>query len=226
MRVLVIEDEQDVREVIVWELQEEGFEVMALGDGMNALRDIQAFSPDVILLDQNLPGKRGVDVVYEIRAHAVFRNIPVIMVTGVTGDIEKIQALDCGADDYVTKPFSAKELAARTRAVHRRAKGNLSGDQSRLQQNNLVVDFSAHKVTLSDREVPLTLTEFNILSELLRRSGQVMSRDLLREKALGNLNVTDRTIDVHMASLRKKLDVMGRSIETVRGVGYRFSAIA
>jgi DNA-binding response OmpR family regulator len=136
---------------------------------------------------------------------------------------EKIEALEMGADDYITKPFSVREVLARAQALVRSAHMAHKIAQQNLVIKDLVVDFASHKVSLKNKEVPLTLTEFKILVELLKQSGMVLTRDKLRERALGNLNVTDRTIDVHMASLRKKLEHMGDSIETVRGVGYQMS---
>jgi DNA-binding response OmpR family regulator len=160
-------------------------------------------------------------VIKEIRSSANFSEIPIMLVTGLDSEAEKIQALELGADDYVTKPFSVKEVIARCHALMRRSKAAHKAEQANLTVKDLNVDFAAHRVMLRGKEVPLTLTEFKILVELLRQAGQVLTRDKLREKALGNLNVTDRTIDVHIASLRKKLEDMGDNIETVRGVGYR-----
>ena len=223
MKIMVIEDEKDVRELLQLELKSQGFTPLALESGHLVTQKIQEFKPQVILLDQLLPGKTGMDIMKEIRSNTRFNNIPIIVVSALIAEDDKVQALNIGADDYITKPFTIKELIARVRALVRRSESSYLQRQSQLIYGNLKVDFSAHKVTLNSQEVPLTLTEFKILSELLKQNGQVLSRDCLREKALGNLNVTDRTIDVHMASLRKKLHNMGENIETVRGVGYRFS---
>ena len=223
MRIMVIEDEKDVRELLQLELKNQGFTPLALESGHLVTQKIQEFKPQVILLDQLLPGKTGMDIMKEIRSNTRFNNIPIIVVSALIAEDDKVQALNIGADDYITKPFTIKELIARVRALIRRSESSYLQKQSQLTYGELKVDFSAHKVTLKAREIPLTLTEFKILSELLKQNGQVLSRDCLRERALGNLNVTDRTIDVHMASLRKKLNNMGDNIETVRGVGYRFS---
>ena len=220
---MVIEDEKDVRELLQLELKNEGFTPLALESGHLITQKIQEFQPQVILLDQLLPGKTGMDIMKEIRSNTRFNNIPIIVVSALIAENDKVQALNFGADDYITKPFTMKELIARVRAMVRRSESSYLQKQSQLTYGKLKMDFSAHKVTLNTQEIPLTLTEFKILSELLKQNGQVLSRDRLRERALGNLNVTDRTIDVHMASLRKKLSDMGNNIETVRGVGYRFS---
>jgi DNA-binding response OmpR family regulator len=223
LRVLVVEDESEIREFLVSQFIEAGAQSSGLPSGDQILHTLEAFQPNIILLDQMMPGKSGKDIIKEIRSHARFSETPIMMVTGLDGESEKIQALEMGADDYVTKPFSVKELIARAHALVRRAQSTHRAQQKNLVVKDLTVDFSAHKVILRGDEVPLTLTEFKILCELLRQSGQVLTRDKLRERALGNLNVTDRTIDVHMASLRKKLTDMGDSIETVRGVGYRMA---
>ena len=221
LRVLIVEDEPDIREAVQASLQSEGFMVTALDNGMDVIPTMRQAKPDIVLLDQILPGKTGVEVVREMRAEQQFSRTPIMMVTGLAGEDDKVLALDIGADDYLTKPFSMKELSARIKALARRAE--IDAKQDRLTKDRLVVDFAAHRVTLDNQEVQLTLTEFKILSELLKQSGTVLTRERLRERALGNLNVTDRTIDVHMASLRKKLNEVGDQIETVRGVGYRFA---
>ena len=229
MKVLVVEDEKEIRDLIAETLTTEGFEVVGLEHGDNMFLELERHTPQALLLDQILPGKSGVEILKEIRLSETHCRLPVLMVTGLSGEGEIVSALDLGADDYVTKPFMPKALAARIKSVVRRV-----GDHPQTEVNNedklvngqLIVDFASHKVMLKNNEVSLTLTEFKILGELLRESGRVLTRDKLREKALGNLNVTDRTIDVHMASLRKKLEETGQSIQTVRGVGYRFAAPA
>lgn len=229
MKVMVVEDESDIREILKNLLEEEGFQVVALDNGMNLIAELNTNQPDLLLLDQILPGKTGVEAVREVRASQTFGRLPIIMVTGLSGEEDKVNALDLGADDYVTKPFYPKELAARIKALARRSDVVGPNDtvskskEDRIVRDSLMIDFSAHRVTVDKIEIALTLTEFKILSELLKQSGQVLTREKLRERALGNLNVTDRTIDVHMASLRKKLGTIGNQIETVRGVGYRFT---
>lgn len=224
LKVMVVEDERDIRDILKNLLEEEGFQVVALADGLNLLHEIALNQPDLLLLDQILPGKTGIDVLKELRLSHLYSKLPVIMVTGLSGEDDKVHALDFGADDYVTKPFYPKELAARIKALARRASSAVSSvgvSSDRIVFGSLIMDVAAHRVSVDSTDVSLTLTEFKILYELLRQNGQVLTRERLREKALGNLNVTDRTIDVHMGSLRKKLGVAGSRIETVRGVGYR-----
>lgn len=226
--VLIVEDETDIRELLTQKLINQGFIVYSTDRGDAVMDSVRNYRPDIVLLDQIMPGRMGIDVLRDLRATDEFNDIPVIMVTGLGGEGEKLEAFSSGADDYVTKPFMSKELAARIRAVLRRTKG-LGFDASKPNQlvnSNLVVDFSAHKVFVDNDEVKLTLTEFKLLSELLMQAGRVLSRDQLREKVLGRLSITDRTIDVHMAALRKKLRNRGDDIQTVRGVGYRFSGAA
>lgn len=223
IRVLVVEDEGEIREFLVSQLTESGAVALGAANGDNLMSKIETFKPSLLLLDQMMPGKSGKEIIQEIRANAAYSEMPIMMVTGLDAEADKILALELGADDYVTKPFSVKEVIARCHALVRRSRAAHKSHQRNLSVGDLTVDFSAHRVTKSGSEVPLTLTEFKILVELLKQSGQVLTRDKLRERALGNLNVTDRTIDVHMASLRKKLDEMGDSIETVRGVGYRMA---
>lgn len=223
LKVLIVEDEQEIREFLISQFNDAGAQAFGLPSGDHVLQVLEDFQPSVVLLDQMMPGKSGGEIIRDIRSHARFSETPIMMVTGLDGEAEKIQALEMGADDYVTKPFSVKELIARANALVRRAQSAHRSQQKNLTVKDLTVDFSAHRVLMKGHEVALTLTEFKILCELLKQSGQVLTRDKLRERALGNLNVTDRTIDVHMASLRKKLDTMGDSIETVRGVGYRMA---
>lgn len=226
MKVMVIEDERDIRDILKNLLEEEGFNVVALESGANVADDLYEHQPDLLLLDQVLPGKTGLEVLKEVRS-GPYATLPIIMVTGLSGEDDKVSALDVGADDYVTKPFYPKELTARIKALVRRSSLAITGvegqQKERIVRESVTIDFSAHKVWVDGIETMLTLTEFKILSELIKQAGQVLTREKLRERALGNLNVTDRTIDVHMASLRKKLGQIGTQIETVRGVGYRFA---
>ncbi len=221
MKVIVIEDESEVLEILVSELEREGFQVRGLTNGVNALEHICEFDPDIVLLDQIMPIKNGSEVIVDIRSDNKVADIPIMMITALVGEADKIAALNLGADDYVTKPFSLSEVIARVHALVRRSQKTYRSPQKLLSYYDLKINLSAHKAMLVGEDLHLTLTEFRILCELIKKCGEVLSRDNLRELALGNLNVTDRTIDVHMASLRKKLGGLGELIETVRGVGYR-----
>lgn len=221
MKVIVIEDEQEIREFLVSQFQEAGIETFGLPSAVNAISSIDEIKPTVILLDHMMPGKSGAELITELRRHNKHSEIPILMVTGLNSEDEKVAALELGADDYVTKPFSIREVVARAQALHRRSQSSHKEQQQNLSYKALNILIASHKALLNEVELLLTLTEYKILCELVRSNGQVLTRDRLRERALGNLNVTDRTIDVHMASLRKKLGDLGNDIETVRGVGYR-----
>ncbi|MCB0394198.1 MAG: response regulator transcription factor [Bdellovibrionales bacterium] len=169
-----------------------------------------------------LPIKTGNQIVRELRSSEKFGRIPIIIVSGKTAEEDKVRALQLGADDYITKPFSPNEMIARIQAVFRRA-NRLSEDRSCIEHKNLKVDLRAGRVTSSGKELPLTLTEFKILVELVSQRGRVLSREHLRDSVIGKEQITDRTVDVHVAGLRKKMGDAGRDIRTVRGVGYRFA---
>ncbi len=223
LRILVIEDENEIRDFLVSQFVDHQMQAEGLSSGEGFLSKLDLFQPNVIMMDQMMPGKSGTELIRELRSSLKFSEVPVIMLTGLDGEAEKVAALEMGADDYVTKPFSIKEVVARIQALVRRSQATHKSQQKHMSIQDLHVDLVAHRVTNHGAEVALTLTEFKILVELMRQAGQVLTRDRLRERALGNLNVTDRTIDVHMASLRKKLESMGDKIETVRGVGYRLA---
>lgn len=221
-RILIVDDEQPICEALSALLRDEGFVVDYETDSRFVLSHCQAFRPDLVILDYRMPIQSGVEVIRLLRSHDEFRSLSIVMVIGVNTEEDKVAALELGADDYIIKPYSPKELAARVRAVLRRASSPEAASIESLQVGGLILDMKVHRVKLDGEEIHLTLTEFKILAALMKSSGEVLSRDKLRQKALGNLNVTDRTIDVHMASLRKKLGPYGEGIQTVRGVGYRF----
>lgn len=221
-KVLVVDDELDVREYLVTILKDEGFEAQAVDDGDGIIECLKKSSPDIILLDYKMPKVSGVDVIRFLKAHQEYNLIPIIMVTGIDGEEEKVQALELGADDYIVKPIMPRELGARVKAVLRRSQESLKGGDN-VSAHGIRINLRSHKASIGDKELSLTLTEFKILAELIRKKGQVLSRDDLRQSALGNLNVSDRTIDVHMASLRKKIGDKSRLVQTVRGVGYRMA---
>jgi DNA-binding response OmpR family regulator len=223
IKVLIVEDEEEIRALIEDHFQEAGMQTLSLENGEKIMTAIETFSPQIILLDNIMPGKTGKELIAEIRSHSQWSEIPIMMITGLNSEADKIAALDIGADDYITKPFSLKEAVARANALVRRRWQSHKSQIKNLVFGPIEIDLKAHKVVRGGLEIPFTLTEFRILTELVKQVGQVITRDRLRERALGNLNVSDRTIDVHMASVRKKLDGLGDNIETVRGVGYRLT---
>ncbi|NQY99933.1 MAG: response regulator transcription factor [Bdellovibrionales bacterium] len=221
-KILVIDDDQAICEALKDALVTEGFECDFRLSGLEYRQAMADYRPDLLLLDYRLPGQTGEEVIRGLKSIEDFRSTPVIMLTGVDDEDQKVRLLELGADDYITKPYSSKELAARIRAVLRRSESTET-DDSVLEASGIAIDTMTHRATVDGDELTLTLTEFRILTELVRSGGKVLSRDELRSTALGNLNVTDRTIDVHMAAVRKKLKTKSKHIQTVRGIGYRFT---
>lgn len=225
-RVLVVEDEADIRRILKELLEAQGFYVVDLSSGHAILHQIELHHPDVLLVDQMMPGITGVEIIAQVRKDGRHANLPIIMVTGLSGEEDKVKVLNLGADDYVTKPFLPKELAARINALVRRTASRELASKSEPQElirGDIRIELRSHRAFVGSEEVQLTLTEFKILRELLKQVDHVLTREQLRERALESVNVTDRTIDVHMASLRKKMGPIGDTIETVRGVGYRLA---
>lgn len=221
-RVLAIEDESDILEVIEYNLDREGFEVTTSKSGQEGLDQIREERPDIVLLDLMLPDLDGLEVCRKIRDDDELREIPVIMVTAKDTESEVVLGLGVGADDYVTKPFNPQELVARVKAVLRRRRLEPdNGTSEQLERGPLTILPERHKVLLEGEPVDLTATEFSLLQFLADNPGRVYSRDQLIEHVLGTV-VTARNIDVHIRSIRKKFGDHEDLIETVRGVGYRF----
>lgn len=224
-QVLAIEDEEDILEVIEYNLEREGYDVLTSREGEDGYDLIKEKHPDLILLDLMLPDRDGLDICREIRDDDEIKDIPVIMVTAKDTESEVILGLGVGADDYVTKPFNPKELVARVKAVLRRTKvDGTDGGAERIKHGPVTILPGRHKVLVDDEEVEFTATEFSLLKFLASNPGRVYSRDQLIEHVLGTV-VTTRNIDVHIRALRKKLGEHGDLIETVRGVGYRFKDV-
>jgi two-component system alkaline phosphatase synthesis response regulator PhoP len=226
-RVVVVEDEQDVAELIRYNLAREGYEVVLAANGADALRLIQGARPDIVLLDIMVPQLNGWEVCRRLKQDPETRGIPVIMVTGRVEEGDKVLGFELGADDYVTKPFSPRELVARVRAVGRRGKGSDSGPKKRhLKVGDLEIDRDRFEVTMRGRVVILTPKEFELLATLVATPGRVFGREELLDTVWGRDEfVEPRTVDVHVARLRGKFTAArlpAPGIETVRGVGYRF----
>lgn len=224
--VLLIEDDLDIQRLTTTILQGAGFQVFAVASGEEGLRELQAKSPDLVLLDLGLPDVDGADVCRRIRA---ISRVPIIMVTARDDDMDKVVGLEIGADDYVTKPFHKHELLARVRALLRRAEewAQPSVDVERLKVGEIVVGLGEHRVWVGAEEIQLTHTEYDLLVMLMENAGRVVSRDALLEKIWGikAADVDTRTVDNHIARLRKKLSVPldgERVIDTVPSIGYRF----
>jgi two-component system phosphate regulon response regulator PhoB len=222
--VLVIDDEKDLIELVRYNLEKEGFEVQGALNGESGLAVAMQKMPDVVLVDLMLPGIDGLEVCRRLRSNTRTAAIPLIMLTAKTAESDRVVGLELGADDYVTKPFSPRELTARVRALLRRV-SKYPGSLELIRRGDLVVDPVKHEVKCGDDAVALTATEFRLLQFLAAHAGRVFSRSELIDHALGqDVEVLDRTIDVHVMALRKKLGRHGDYIETIRGFGYRFKA--
>jgi two-component system phosphate regulon response regulator PhoB len=220
-RVLIIEDERALSDVLVYNLQREGYDTIVAHDGQEGLRKAQTLLPDLILLDLMLPGLSGLDVCRELRAGERTRDIPIVMLTAKAEETDQVVGFKMGADDYVTKPFSVKVLLERIKALHRRLE--TAGEPVDVVEHlNVRIDRLRHRAYIDDQELGLTPTEFRLLECLLRQPGRAFSRHQLMDAAIGDgAIVLERTIDVHIKTLRRKLGDTDL-IETVRGVGYRF----
>lgn len=221
--VLVVEDEDDIRELVRYNLAKEGYAVVEAATGERALQQVRNVPPDLIVLDLMLPELDGLEVCRTIRQDARFRHIPIVMLTAKGEEADIVSGLELGADDYVTKPFSPRVLTARIRSVlRRRARGE--DDKSRsVAIHDLVIDPGRHEVTVAGERVELTYTEFELLHLLARRPGWVFTRYQIVDAVRGeHYPVTDRSVDVQVAGLRKKLGDAGKHVKTVRGVGYKF----
>ena len=227
-RVLVVEDEPDIAALIAYQLTREGFRVETAATGTEALTAVGREVPDLVVLDRMLPGVSGDEVLKTIKSEPATRNVPVLVLTAKREQEDRIEGLELGADDYLTKPFSPRELVLRVHSILRRARetGNPTGGRI-LRAGPLRVDLAAHQVTLDGEEVTLTPTEFRLLQALLERKGRTQSRRQLLEKAWDvRSEISDRlqtrTVDMHVRRLRSKLGEVGDWVETVRGFGYRF----
>ena len=221
--VLVVEDEEDIMEVIRFNLEKEGYEVNQALSGEKALQVIENNLPSLILLDLMLPGINGLDLCRIFKQNDRTKAIPVIMLTAKSEDADIVAGLEMGAEDYITKPFSPRVLVARVRTIFRRRETGVKDDSSVIQVEGMQIHPGRHEVTMGDNVVDLTPSEFRILHYLARRPGWVYSRDQIIDAIRGHgYVVTDRAIDVQVVGLRKKLGDYGKFIETVRGIGYRF----
>jgi two-component system alkaline phosphatase synthesis response regulator PhoP len=223
-RILVIEDDPDIGLSVKYNLERDGdFEVTLVHDGIEGIKHTASRPPDLVLLDLNLPGLDGLEVCRRIRGDAATASVPIIMLTARVDEADTIRGLELGADDYVTKPFSVKELVARVRAVLRRT-ARPPQDAEVLTSGKLEVDLAGRRVRVEEREVALTRKEFDLLAHLMRNRGRVVTRQQLLERVWGYDHPGEtRTVDVHVRQLRKKLGTpSGDFVETVVGVGYRF----
>ncbi len=222
-RILIVDDEADILELLQFNLEKEGYQVLTAATGESAVRTAQAKLPELVVLDLMLPGIDGMEVCRILKRDARTTNIPIIMLTARTEDIDIVAGLELGAVDYVTKPFSPKVLIARIRAVFRRDSAPEGTDENVIAVRDLTINATRRVVTVGDERIDLTASEFDILYFLASHPGWVYSRDRIISAIKGDdYPVTERSIDVQIVGLRRKLGAAGDQIETVRGVGYRF----
>jgi two-component system alkaline phosphatase synthesis response regulator PhoP len=224
-KILVIDDEEHILELIKFNLENNGYKVITAANGIDALKLARIEVPQLVLLDLMLPGMDGYDVCKEIRRDNSISSIPIIMITAKGEELDKILGLELGADDYITKPFSIRELLARVKAVLRRT--TIQQVDKAYKLGNITIDFPKHEVLKGNEKVDLTLKEFELLEILIKNKGRVMTRDFLLDKIWGYEYIGEtRTVDVHIRHLRQKIeedDKNPKLIETIRGIGYRFN---
>ena len=224
-KIYIVEDEPDIRETLKYNFSNEGFEVFTAPDAEEALSNIKKVLPDVLILDLMLPGLSGLDVCKSIRADDDIKDMSIIMLTAKGEEIDRVIGFELGADDYVTKPFSVRELILRVKVL-------LKKQRESLVENKLVtfgpirIDLDAHELKINDKEIVLTALEFKLLQHLVKRKGRVQTREQLLGDVWGySAEVTTRTVDTHIKRLREKLGNTSDYIQTIRGVGYRFSNV-
>ncbi|MCC6678677.1 MAG: response regulator [Phycisphaerales bacterium] len=220
--ILVVEDERDLVDLLVYNLQKSGYRTTTATNGRLALDLVNSAKPDLVLLDLMLPELSGTEIAGRIRTNPATASLPIIMLTAKGGEIDQIVGLSVGADDYLPKPFSMKVLLARIEAVLRRTGKPAQESRRSLRLGPVEINTETHEAFLEGKPMKLTLTEFRLLTGLLQAGGRVLSRADLMSRAMGpGVMVTERTIDVHITSIRKKLGAHGAMVRTVRGVGYR-----
>ncbi len=226
-RVLIVEDEPDIRELVVHHLKREGYQVSAASSGEEALRQVQAAPPDLVILDLMMPSMDGLEVCRRLRQDPATASLPIVMLTAKGDEVDRVLGLEIGADDYVVKPFSPKELLARVRAVLRRSRP--APDAAPLRLGGLVIDLGTHTASVGGVALALTPKEFDLLRALVEARGRVLSREFLLDRVWGYSRASEiesRTVDVHVRRLRVKLGAEGRRILTVKSVGYRLDTAA
>ena len=224
-RILIVDDEPSIREVIRFALEVADFQVLEAGHASEARSQIAAENPDLVLLDLMLPGRSGLELARELKQNNKTRTLPIIMLTAKTQERDKVAGLDIGADDYITKPFSPRELVARIKAVMRRT--TPTGPDVEIEVNGLCIDPASHRVTANENGLSLAPTEYRLLHFFMSHPDRAFDRSQILDAVWGDdVFVDERTVDVHIRRLRKLLEPTGHQklIQTVRGVGYRFSA--
>ncbi|OFI05443.1 alkaline phosphatase synthesis transcriptional regulatory protein PhoP [Clostridium acetireducens DSM 10703] len=224
-KILIVDDEEHIQELIKFNLENNGYNVLCVDNGISALDTVKSQKPDLVLLDLMLPGMDGYEVCREIRKDIYISTTPIIMITAKSEEFDKVLGLELGADDYITKPFSIREMLARIKAVLRRTENKQEYVFHKF--GNIIIDLEKHEVRKNNNKVELTLKEFELLKILVKNKGRVLTRDFLLDKIWGYEYIGEtRTVDVHIRHLRKKIeddDKEPKYIETIRGIGYRFN---
>ena len=224
-KIYIVEDEPDIRETLKYNFSNEGFKVFTAPDGEEALSNIKKVLPDVLILDLMLPGVSGLDVCKSIRADDDIRDMSIIMLTAKGEEIDRVIGFELGADDYVTKPFSVRELILRVKVLLKKQRESLVANKL-VTFGPIRIDLDAHELKINDKEIVLTALEFKLLQHLVKRKGRVQTREQLLGDVWGySAEVTTRTVDTHIKRLREKLGNTSDYIQTIRGVGYRFSNV-
>jgi DNA-binding response OmpR family regulator len=221
--ILIIEDDPDIQELLKYNLERDGFEVLITDTGEKGFQNAEAQRPSLILLDLMLPGRPGLDVCRDLREHKATKDIPLIMVTAKGEESDIVLGLELGADDYVTKPFSVRELVARIHSVLRRAVTPAAEPEGRLVIGPLMIDDGRHEVEVNGELANLTLAEYRLLRALASSPGRVFTREqLISQITAGGYQIAERNVDVHVAAIRRKITEIADMIVTVRGIGYKF----
>jgi phosphate regulon transcriptional regulator PhoB len=222
-KILVVDDEQDALELIEFNLKSAGFDVLRAMDGKEAVQKARNEKPHLIILDLMLPEVEGLDVCKILRRDTTTTDIPIIMLTAKATELDRVLGLELGADDYVTKPFSPRELVLRVKSLLRRRESTPASKSDIIRVAEICVDIPRHQVTIGEKPIELTATEFRLITVLAQRRGRVQTREqLLRDVWDYDTNIDTRTVDTHMRRLREKLGSAAKHLDTVRGVGYRF----
>tara|TARA_B100000886_G_scaffold157229_1_gene107132 strand:+ start:1897 stop:2577 length:681 start_codon:yes stop_codon:yes gene_type:complete len=222
-KLFIVEDEPDLRDTLKYNFENEGFKVEAFSNGESFLDILQKNKPHLVILDLMLPGVSGLDVCRELRSNDNYAEIGVVMLTAKSEEVDRIVGFELGADDYVTKPFSVRELILRVKVLLKKRADN-SANEHMLEYGPISMNLDAHDVIVNGQSIILTALEFKLLKHLLKRKGRVQTRDQLLGDVWGySSEVTTRTVDTHIKRVREKLGKTGELIQTIRGVGYRFN---
>ena len=223
-KILIIEDEPDIRKALEYNISREGYEVISASSLSEGREKLESASFSLLLLDLMLPDGSGLDLCRELKQDKSLSSMPVIILTAKDDEVDKVVGFELGADDYVTKPFSVRELILRVKAVLKRGERKSDNMEVQRQFGELKIDVDSHEVFVNDEQVSLTALEFKLLRQLVDRRGRVQSRDQLLSDVWGySSDVTTRTVDTHIKRLREKLGGMGKYVQTIRGVGYKFT---